>query len=203
MTLNGYCHMVAPKILLFLGEVPRESWPAGADALRDEWVRVLRAREVFRCLPAGSREFMDAAYTARKDAHRVTREEWIAEHGPLEYGPKPGWLRFGYPLAYNSDVLEALRALMAVGEVRRPEYEPAIAAVRDAGDEAVFLSCHELERVDPMRCATVFAEAIDLRVRCFRAAARNDGAEPLSTPSSAKTCLTSKRSGMSNPSRFS
>ena len=38
----------------------------------------------------------------------------------------PGWLRFGFPLSYNSDALEALAALAGVGETRRPEYEPAL-----------------------------------------------------------------------------
>ena len=135
ITLNGYCHMVAPKILLFLGEVPRDAWPDGAEELLGECVRVLREREVFRCLPAGSRDFADAAYTTRKAEHPVKRDDWIAEHGPLVYGPKPGWLRFGYPLSYNSDALEAPWALMRVGEPMRPEYEAALSVVRDAADE--------------------------------------------------------------------
>ena len=45
---------------------------------------------------------------------------FIAEHPSLHYGPKPGWLRFGYPLSYNSDALEALRALAGIGEGLRP-----------------------------------------------------------------------------------
>src|SRR5450759_4914906 len=33
-TLNGYCHMLAPKLLLLLGEVPRDLWPDGAVEMR-------------------------------------------------------------------------------------------------------------------------------------------------------------------------
>ena len=33
--LNGYCHMLTVKELLFLGEMPRDVWPEGAEALRD------------------------------------------------------------------------------------------------------------------------------------------------------------------------
>ena len=47
---------------------------------------------------------------------------------------KPGWLRFGYPLSYNPDALEALHALALHGEPRRPEYEEALAAVHKASD---------------------------------------------------------------------
>jgi hypothetical protein len=134
-TLNGYCHMLAPKLLLLLGEVPRDLWPDGAMEMRDECVRVLRDKQVHRCLPKGSREFAELAYEAKTAERRAAvRERFLAQHAPLEWGDKPGWLRFGYPLSYNSDALEALLALAGVGEGSRPEYEPALDAVRAAAD---------------------------------------------------------------------
>ena len=133
-TLNGYCHIVAPKLLLFLAEVPHELWPDGATEMRDECVRVLRAREIFRCLPAGSQAFQDLLLKHKPAEIPALREEWLAEHGPLEYGDKAGWLKFGYPLSYNSDALESLAALAAVGESARREYEPALDLIRGAAD---------------------------------------------------------------------
>jgi hypothetical protein len=133
-TLNGYCHMLAPKLLLFLAEVPRDLWPDGATDVRDAAVDALRDKAIFNCLPKGAREFADKAYESRHDPDPRMLETWIADHGPLEYGPKPGWLRFGFPLSYNSDDLEALAALMAVGETMRTEYEPAIALVESTAD---------------------------------------------------------------------
>ncbi len=133
-TLNGYCHMVAPKTLLFLAEVPRDVWPHGAEELRSASVAALRDKQVFRSLPKGSREFFDAVWSAPKAERDGVRERYLAEHGPLVYGDKPGWLRFGFPLSYNSDVLEALAALAAVGETRRAEYDTALEAVRSAAD---------------------------------------------------------------------
>ena len=134
-TLNGYCHMLAPKLLLFLAEVPRELWPDGAEQMRDECVRVLRAREVFRCLPEGSRELLDLVSKAKAAEVPAMRETWLAEHGPRKYCDKPGWLRFGFPLSYNSDALESLAALAGMGERARPEYGAALRAVRDAADD--------------------------------------------------------------------
>jgi hypothetical protein len=133
-TLNGYCHMAAPKLLLFLAEVPRELWPDGAEALRDECIRVLRAKEIFRCLPAEYREFEPLIYAAKGAEREEVRARFLAEHKPLHHRDKPGWLRFGFPVSYNSDALEALAALDAVGEGRRPEYEPALDLVRDSAD---------------------------------------------------------------------
>jgi hypothetical protein len=133
-TLNGYCHMLAPKLLMLLGSVPRDVWPEGADELRAACVSALRDKQVFRSLPKGSGEFFDVIYTAKAADRASVREEYLRTHSPLVYGDKPGWLRFGFPLSYNSDALEALAALLAVGEESRPEYGPALTLVRAAAD---------------------------------------------------------------------
>lgn len=135
VTLNGYCHMLAPKILLFLTEVPRDLWPSGAEGLRDQCVEALRDKEVFRSLPRESKAFQEVIWEAPASRRPDARAQFIAEHPELHYSDKPGWLRFGFPLSYNSDALESLHALAGVGEVRRPEYEPAIEAVEGEADE--------------------------------------------------------------------
>ena len=132
--LNGYCHMLTPKLLLLLAEVPRAAWPDGAEELRDACVQALRDKEVYRCLPEESREFQDVIWTAKTSERHEVHERFMAEHPELHYGDKPGWLRFGFPLSYNSDALEAMYALMAAGEARRPEYEAALDLIRAAAD---------------------------------------------------------------------
>ncbi|MBN1193008.1 MAG: hypothetical protein JXA36_04890 [Coriobacteriia bacterium] len=133
-TLNGYCHMLAPKLLLFLAEVPPDNWPEGAERLRKECVRVLRDKQVHRCLPEEAREFFDLFYTAKSSERDGLRERYLAEHPQLHYKDKPGWLRFGYPLSYNSDALEALYALALHDEPMRDEYTPALEVIRAAAD---------------------------------------------------------------------
>jgi hypothetical protein len=131
-TVNGYCHMLAPRALLFLGEVPQSHWPAGATALRDASVQALRDKEIYRALPAEYTEFKETVLPLPKAQLADARERFLSEHEPLHYKEKKGWLRFGYPLSYNSDALEGLLALSGVGEVRRPEYLPAIEVVKRA-----------------------------------------------------------------------
>jgi hypothetical protein len=137
VTLNGYCHMLTPKLLLFLAETPRDVWPDGAEALRDECIAKLREKRVLSSLPAEAREFSDLVWTSAPQQREGLRERYLAEHGELHYGEKPGWKRFGYPLSYNSDALEALFALSLHAEPRRPEYEDAIALVESAGGESM------------------------------------------------------------------
>ncbi len=134
-TLNGYCHMLAPKVLLFLGEVPDQLWPDGTAALRDACVEALRSKEVFRSLPEEFAEFKEVVWPAPAAQRPAARERFIEEHPELHYKEKVGWTRFGYPLSYNSDALEALHALMGVGEPMRPEYEAAVELVRSTADE--------------------------------------------------------------------
>lgn len=133
-TLNGYCHMVAPKILLFLGEIPQSHWPDGATALRDSCIQALRDKEIFRSLPTQYAQFKKEVLPLPKAELATARVRFLEQHGPAQYTEKPGWLRFGYPLSYNSDALEALLSLAAVGETRRPEYVPAIQLVESAAD---------------------------------------------------------------------
>jgi hypothetical protein len=134
-TLNGYCHMTIPKLLLFIAEVPRELWPEGTERLREECIGALRDKQVHLSLPALHRKFAEEVGSRPKAEMREARELFVAEHAPIEYGEKQGWKRFGFPLSYNSDALEALLALAAVGEPRRAEYGPALQLVEDAADD--------------------------------------------------------------------
>lgn len=132
--LNGYCHMLTVKEMLFLAEVPSDLWPSGCQELRDACVAELRDKTVFRSLPAEAREFNEALQSLPAAERPGLRERFLAEHPAVHFGEKPGWLRFGYPLSYNSDALEALWALMRVGEEPREEYRDAIEVVRSAAD---------------------------------------------------------------------
>jgi hypothetical protein len=132
--LNGYCHMLTPKLLLFLAEVPTDQWPQGSGAMREQCVARLREKSVLRCLPAEAREFNEQLWTAPASQRTGMREQYLRQHPDLHYEEKPGWRRFGYPLSYNSDALEALHALALAGEPSREEYQPALEMVRAAGD---------------------------------------------------------------------
>jgi hypothetical protein len=129
--------MVTPKILLFLGEVPRDLWPRGAVRLRDACVDALRDKEIFRSLPGEYRQWAQEVGRLPKAEVRAARQRFLAQHEPLSYRAKKGWLRLGYPLSYNSDVLDSLAALAAVGEPMRADYEPALEVVREAADDSM------------------------------------------------------------------
>jgi hypothetical protein len=55
--------------------------------------------------------------TAKSGERNGLRERYLPDYPQLHYKDKPGWLRFGYPLPYNSEALEAVRAA-ANGQMR-------------------------------------------------------------------------------------
>jgi hypothetical protein len=56
---------------------------------------------------------------------------FVTEHGLGELEPKRGWVQFGFPLNYNSDILEAMVALALVGVPMSAELEEPLQVIRD------------------------------------------------------------------------
>jgi hypothetical protein len=125
-SLLSRCHMALPKLLLCFAEVPPEQRsPAVRDAI-ELIAETLIARQVYVYVPGNRKAWQEVLARAPKRADLPPgetvkgwiadqRERFLAEHGAGERGPKRGWLKFGFPLHYNSDVLEAMYALAAVG----------------------------------------------------------------------------------------
>ena len=66
-----------------------------------------------------------------KDWTIKKRDEFLKQHGLGRRKPKPGWLKFGFPLHYNSDILEALVALVHLGISMNPSLKKAIQVIKE------------------------------------------------------------------------
>jgi hypothetical protein len=136
------CFMALPKLLLCFAEIPLErrsptvvkaieritSNLAGEHVFvylpadRKAWNEILAGRPKSTELPSGQRV---------KDWVARQREEFLETHGIGDPRPKRGWLRFGFPLHYNSDALEAMFGLARTGAPHDPRFDKALQAVRD------------------------------------------------------------------------
>ena len=54
----------------------------------------------------------------------------MQEHGFGGHTPKQYWTRFGFPLNYNSDIVEAMLALASVGTPMSEELEKPLQIIR-------------------------------------------------------------------------
>jgi len=97
------CYMGAAKVLRSLAAIPAGRRSAEMNAVIDREVESVLENEVYR-------------YLRKTDGSRKD---------------KAGWKRFGFPLFYQSDILEILDALTTLG-VKDARIEPAIGIVLDA-----------------------------------------------------------------------
>jgi hypothetical protein len=150
-SLMSHCYMTLPKLLLCFGEVPpEERSPAIAEAI--DWiVQELIDRQVYIYLPGNRKAWDEVRPRSRKKSdypEGETPESWrdkmmarfIEEHGMGELEPKRIWTRFGFPLNYNSDILEAMYALTVVGAPMDARLEKPLQIILDKRtDDGVWL----------------------------------------------------------------
>ena len=125
-SLLPQCYMALPKVLMALGAY------TGKRRIVKQAINVaserLLARQVYRYLPDRQDEWNEnyeklstRLKTTKSKPNGGTLKEELAAVRPAMLGrikyfkPKPGWVKFGYPLHYNSDILEAMRSMMEAG----------------------------------------------------------------------------------------
>jgi len=121
--------------------IPAEKRTSNERKALDLLVQGLLETEVFVYVPERGKEWTEVI--ARKPGKEPrgaggTSAGWIAERkkeflteiGPGGREPKTGWLKFGFPLTYNSDALEALYALALAGAPSDARLARALEAVR-------------------------------------------------------------------------
>jgi hypothetical protein len=136
------CHMALPKLLLCFGEVsPEGRSPAVQGAI--EWItQALIDTSVYVYVPGNRKAWQEVLAQAPKRADLPPgetvkgwiadrRERFLAEQGVGVREPKSGWTRFGFPLHYNSDVLEAMVALATVDAPMSEALEAPLQVIRD------------------------------------------------------------------------
>ena len=125
-SLMSRCYMMLPKLLICFGEVPPEKRSVAIQEAIAWIVQELVDHQVYIYLPGNrkawdvvrprSRKRADAPDGETPDTWRdKVQARFLAEHGLGELEPKQIWTRFGFPLNYNSDILEAMVALASVG----------------------------------------------------------------------------------------
>jgi hypothetical protein len=141
-SLLSRCHMALPKLLLCFAEVPTQKRSPAIQGAIDWIVEELLRYQVYIYVPGNRKAWQERRVAARKDRARpdgVKVADWVAgaqarfvdEHGLGGRVPKPSWTRFGFPLNYNSDILEAMYALATAGAPMSPALADPLQVIRD------------------------------------------------------------------------
>ncbi len=141
-SLLPHCYMANPKLLLCFSQPGAEDRsPVLRSAIR-LLADCLLQRQVFVYVPGHQNQWLDILnrLPARADLPSGTtvkswiarrRSEFLVRPGLGSPKVKPGWLKFGFPLHYNSDVLEAMHALANAGVPMSAALERPLAAIRE------------------------------------------------------------------------
>jgi hypothetical protein len=141
-SLLSRCYMTLPKLLLCFGEVPPEdrtpavrgaiAWIARELVDHQVYVYVPGNRKAWDAVRPRSRRKADAPQGETPDSWREkVKARFLKEHGLGELQPKRIWARFGFPLNYNSDILEAMLALANAGTPMGDSLEKPLQVIRD------------------------------------------------------------------------
>ncbi len=141
-SLLRHCHMAQPKLLLCFALIPAEK---RSSAVRSA-VRILTGNlletELFVYVPGHQKEWQQILAHAPKQAELKKgetvkgwiageRERFLKSHGIGNRRPKQGWLKFGFPLHYNSDILEAIYSLACLGMPMSPRLSKPLQVIRE------------------------------------------------------------------------
>jgi len=121
-SLLTHCYMAQPKALLCFAEIPASERSEAVNSAVERLVYNLLENGVYVYVPSARKQWQKVLKQAPKKAELPkgqTVKGWILErkrafldvHGLGPRVPKQGWLKFGFPLHYNSDILEAMVAL--------------------------------------------------------------------------------------------
>ncbi len=139
-SLLSFCYMAQPKLLLCFaadaGLRKNSSVAAAIDLLSQN----LLAHQVFVYVPGNRNEWHKILELKPSKAElggrtvkswlREQKKQFLAEKGTGQSTEKPGWLKFGFPLHYNSDLLEAMYALALCGVPANDSLRKPLAVLR-------------------------------------------------------------------------
>lgn len=141
-SLLSCCYMAVPKILLLFAEVPSQKRSVNVNLAIELLVKKLLENEVYVYVPSARKEWKKVLDKAPKRGdlpEGETVKNWIFtqkdifldSHGLGERMPKQGWVNFGFPLHYNSDILEAMYALALLETPMTPQLKRPLEIIRD------------------------------------------------------------------------
>jgi len=112
------CYMALPKVLKVYLTIPEEKRSPLIKNQISSIIKILKKYNLDRYVPVSGKDWVNRQRDKKADELRELKKEWIKEGKLKERKEKAGWVRFSFPLSYNSDLLEILLLLGKAGEKR-------------------------------------------------------------------------------------
>ena len=136
------CYMTLPKILYALSMIPVQKRNSRINKGIDLCVKRLIENQVYFYLPEKNKEWAKIVADKKLKGKDLVNEKnkFIAEHSPLKMKAKAGWMKFGFPLNYNSDALDALLSLISTNTNHNIALDPALNLVERKQTDGIWLN---------------------------------------------------------------
>ncbi|HUU78333.1 MAG TPA: hypothetical protein VMX55_08295 [candidate division Zixibacteria bacterium] len=132
-SLINNCYMVLPKILFALSSIPEEKRTIRVKKGIELCTQRLLENYIFKYIPSNNNEWLKiVAERKLKGIELVEEKKKFLEKNPTKYKvPKAGWLKFGFPLGYTSDILDAMKSLVNAGIPYSENMESALQIIAE------------------------------------------------------------------------
>ena len=112
--LVSNCYMTLPKIVHALGAIPAELRDKRINLGIDIAVQRLLKNRIFNYVPVLNKDWLKIVSQRKLKGLQLAeeRKKYFIDHPNMKYQPKASWLKFGFPLSYTSDALDAMRAFV-------------------------------------------------------------------------------------------
>ncbi|MDP8205856.1 MAG: hypothetical protein P9L92_04255 [Candidatus Electryonea clarkiae] len=114
-SLQPQCFMTVPKVLKAFLAIPENDRTGEDDKMIRDLVKLIKKFNLYVYAARDSREWNELTYKMSSKERLEQKPAWISEGRTEPRREKAGWLRFSFPLSYNSDLLEVLLLLGEAG----------------------------------------------------------------------------------------
>ncbi len=112
------CFMATPKVVKAWLAIPVEERTDADSAMIKLLCDHLKRYQLCKYVPIERKAWKEAIEGATPAQRRDLKMQWVSEGRHAEREAKIGWLKFGFPLGYNSDALEVMLMLSEASSER-------------------------------------------------------------------------------------
>ncbi|NHK33099.1 MAG: hypothetical protein FK730_17250 [Asgard group archaeon] len=126
--LLSECYMTLPKILHAFSAIPKKDRTTRVTEGINLCVDRILENHIYQFLPEKNKEFVKIAFDKKLTGQQRldAKNEFLKNNPNMKKIAKPGWTKFGFPLSYTSDALDAMKALVAAEIKYDPRMKDAL-----------------------------------------------------------------------------
>ncbi|NPD87527.1 MAG: hypothetical protein HGN29_02320 [Asgard group archaeon] len=141
LSLIEGCYMTIPKILHVFGAIPVKDRTSRIQKGIDYCIKILLKNQIYKYVPDRNRDWMKIIQERKLKGSDLEdeRRKFKNKYPAMKNIAKAGWTKFGFPLNYNSDVLDAMSSLVSINLEYTEELSSALELIKTKNVEGTWI----------------------------------------------------------------